>query len=260
MTLQDVHQLDASLASTLSQLAAVVKQREALQTDASLTPEDRRERIEALGVDGCSVKDLLLDFTLPGHAGIELKRGGRDEAVTVHNLDQYLKLLSHWLLYESVYRQMEAFREGFESVFPLENLGMFFPEEIDSLFCGSQETPWDERSLCEAFKPDHGYTHDSPAIARLVRVLTDFNSEQRRQFLSFVTGSPRLPVGGFRALSPPLTIVRKIVQPTENPDDFLPSVMTCVNYLKLPDYSSQQVMSERVGTAVRDGRLSFMLS
>ena len=33
---------------------------------------------------------------------------------------------------------MEAFREGFESVFPLENLGMFFPEEIDSLFCGSQ--------------------------------------------------------------------------------------------------------------------------
>ena len=48
------------------------------------------------------------------------------------------QLLTHWLLYESVHRQMEAFREGFESVFPLENLGMFFPEEIDSLFCGSQ--------------------------------------------------------------------------------------------------------------------------
>lgn len=48
------------------------------------------------------------------------------------------QLLTHWLLYESVHRQMEAFREGFESVFPLDNLGMFFPEEIDSLFCGSQ--------------------------------------------------------------------------------------------------------------------------
>ena len=54
--------------------------------------------------------------------------------------------------------------------------------------------------------------------------------------------------------------MRKIVQPNESPDDFLPSVMTCVNYLKLPDYSSQQVMAERMATAVRDGRLSFMLS
>ena len=54
--------------------------------------------------------------------------------------------------------------------------------------------------------------------------------------------------------------MRKIVQPNENPDDFLPSVMTCVNYLKLPDYSSLEVMAERIDTAVRDGRLSFMLS
>ena len=50
------------------------------------------------------------------------------------------------------------------------------------------------------------------------------------------------------------------MQPTENPDDFLPSVMTCVNYLKLPDYTSLEIMSERIATAVRDGRLSFMLS
>ena len=59
-----------------------------------------------------------------------------------------------------------------------------------------QESCWDERTLSEAFKPDHGYTRDSPAIRRLVTVLTGFSGEQRRHFLSFVTGSPRLPVGG----------------------------------------------------------------
>ena len=69
-------------------------------------------------------------------------------------------------------------------------------------FAGAlQESSWDERTLSEAFKPDHGYTHDSPAIKRLVRVLTEFSPEQRRQFLSFVTGSPRLPVGG-EAITP----------------------------------------------------------
>ena len=92
MTLHDVHLLDASLAATLSQLAAVARRRRHLEADQTLTAEQRRAAIEALGVDGCSVEDLGLDFTLPGHSSIELKRGGRDEPLTIHNLDQYLKV------------------------------------------------------------------------------------------------------------------------------------------------------------------------
>lgn len=36
-----------------------------------------------------------------------------------------------------VAKQMEAFREGFESVFPLNNLRIFYPEELEQVFCGS---------------------------------------------------------------------------------------------------------------------------
>lgn len=36
-----------------------------------------------------------------------------------------------------VAKQMEAFREGFESVFPLTNLKIFYPEELEQVFCGS---------------------------------------------------------------------------------------------------------------------------
>ena len=68
-----------------------------------------------------------------------------------------------------------------------------------------------------------------------------------------------LPVG-FRSLNPPLTIVRKTFESTENPDDFLPSVMTCVNYLKLPDYSSIEIMREKLLIAAREGQQSFHLS
>ena len=92
MTLQDVHLLDASLAGTLSQLAGVARRRRQIEADRTLTAEQRRAAVEALGVDGCSVEDLGLDFTLPGHPSIELKKGGRDEPVTIHNLDQYLKV------------------------------------------------------------------------------------------------------------------------------------------------------------------------
>ena len=64
---------------------------------------------------------------------------------------------------------------------------------------------------------------------------------------------------GFKALNPPLTIVRKTVE-GQIPNNFLPSVMTCVNYLKLPDYTSKEVMKERLDVALREGKHSFHLS
>ena len=67
-------------------------------------------------------------------------------------------------------------------------------------------------------------------------------------------------VAGFRSLNPPLTIVRKTFESAENPDNFLPSVMTCVNYLKLPDYSSVEMMREKLEIAAKEGQLSFHLS
>ena len=53
--------------------------------------------------------------------------------VTLDNLAQYVKLVSHWLLIEGVSGQMESVREGFESVFPLTSLQMFYPEELDQV-------------------------------------------------------------------------------------------------------------------------------
>jgi len=63
-------------------------------------------------LDGCPIADLGLDFVLPGHANIELCRGGRDTPVTVHNLHQYISLVTYWFLIEGVQKQFEALREG----------------------------------------------------------------------------------------------------------------------------------------------------
>lgn len=43
-------------------------------------------------MNGCSVEDLGLDFTLPGFPNIELKKGGKDIPVTIHNLEDYLRV------------------------------------------------------------------------------------------------------------------------------------------------------------------------
>lgn len=92
---------------------------------------------------------------------------------------------------------------------------------------------------------------DSRPVRDFISVMSELTLAERREFLSFITGScvashylreawilmlvsrrPRLPIGGFAALTPSLTIVRK-----DGGDGSLPSVMTCVNYIKLPDYS-----------------------
>ncbi|XP_071999465.1 E3 ubiquitin-protein ligase TRIP12 isoform X2 [Engystomops pustulosus] len=256
----DLLNVDPVVAKSVYHLEEIVRQKKRLELDKALTKESLQFALESLNMNGCSVEDLGLDFTLPGFPNIELKKGGKDVPVTIHNLDEYVRLVIYWALNEGVSRQLDSFRDGFESVFPLNHLQYFYPEELDQLLCGSKADPWDVKTLMECCRPDHGYTHDSRAVKFLFEILSSFDNEQQRLFLQFVTGSPRLPVGGFRSLNPPLTIVRKTFESTENPDDFLPSVMTCVNYLKLPDYSSIDIMREKLLIAAREGQQSFHLS
>lgn len=65
---------------------------------------------------------------------------------------------------------------------------------------------------------------------------------------------------GLRSLVPQLTIVRKTIEGNDNPDNYLPSVMTCVNYLKLPEYSNVDIMRDKLHKAMTEGQLSFNLS
>lgn len=260
LTLADLKYVNPDIYKTLRKMQNIVRQRDDILSRTDLTEEEKNEEVEKLEFDGCLVEDLGIDFVIPGH-NVDLMKNGKSTHVTIHNLHLYVKLMTHWILHEGVTRQMESLREGFESVCPLQNLRVFQPEELESVFCGSPKDynlGWDVKTLLECCRPDHGYTADSKAIRFLFEVLSSYDREEQRMFVQFLTGSPRLPVGGFKALSPPLTVVRKTLEPNMNPDDFLPSVMTCVNYLKLPDYSSIEVMREKLHLAASEDRKSVV--
>ncbi|XP_049317416.1 E3 ubiquitin-protein ligase TRIP12 isoform X2 [Bactrocera dorsalis] len=249
--------------ATLVRLQDVVHERERILADPNLDAMEKTEKIDSLDLDGCPITDLGLDFVLPGYANIELCRGGRDTPVTIHNLHQYISLVTYWFLVEGVQKQFEALREGFDSVFSTQRLRMFYPEELENVFCGSGATNyqrWEIKMLQDCCRTDHGFTQDSQAIQYLYDILSSYNRDEQRLFLQFVTGSPRLPTGGFKSLTPQLTIVRKTFDGNQNPNDYLPSVMTCVNYLKLPDYSSREVMRQKLKVAANEGSMSFHLS
>ncbi|XP_067615861.1 E3 ubiquitin-protein ligase TRIP12 isoform X5 [Eurosta solidaginis] len=261
--LADLARVAPEVQSTLVRLQDVVLERDQILNESKLDAMEKTEKIESLDLDGCPIADLGLDFVLPGYANIELCRGGRDTPVTIHNLHQYISLVTYWFLVEGVQKQFEALREGFDSVFPTQRLRMFYPEELENVFCGSgacNYQRWDVKMLQDCCRTDHGFTQDSQAIQYLYDILSSYNRDEQRLFLQFVTGSPRLPTGGFKSLTPQLTIVRKTLDGNQNPNEYLPSVMTCVNYLKLPDYSSQEVMREKLKVAANEGSMSFHLS
>jgi E3 ubiquitin-protein ligase TRIP12 len=239
-------------------------------------------------VDGCSIDDLCLTFVLPGFPKYELCPGGADVAVTSSNLREYIDAVVDATLGSGIATQVEAFRTGFNAIFPLSSLEPFYEDEIEAMLCGTGEA-WTAEGLAAVIKFDHGYNATSAPIVALLEVLAELDTVDQRRFLRFVTGTPRLPPGGVASLQPKLTVVRKLSTsmgpggesfgtsaPGSEPgsataaaaaavarslaDGDLPSVMTCANYLKLPPYSSKEVLKERLLFAIREGQGSFDLS
>lgn len=51
-------------------------------------------------------------------------------------------------------------------------------------------------ALLDSIKADHGYNMDSNTVRNLLQTMSSFDPAQRRDFLQFITGSPKLPIGG----------------------------------------------------------------
>ncbi|KAJ1019871.1 hypothetical protein NDA13_006094 [Ustilago tritici] len=238
--------LNQHVAPTLATLAAV---------DATLARS--LESMRKMPSD--EIESLGLDFTLPGYESIELHAGGRDENVTGTTVEQYISEVLDMTLQRGIRPAVRAFRQGFNLIFPISAMSSFTADELAMLF-GNTEEDWSELTLLASVKPDHGLNAESPTFRDIVAIMASFDVSQRREFLQWLTGSPKLPIGGFSGLHPQLTIVKRPHEAPLTPDDYLPSVMTCVNYLKMPNYSSRDKMRERLHTAMKEGSTSFHLS
>lgn len=265
LDLYDILSFDPELGKILLEMQALVSKKHFLEARSG----DNRKAISELCFRDVRIEDLCLDFTLPGYPEYALKTGESDAMVNIDNLEEYVPVVVDAVVKTGIMPQMEAFRAGFNQVFPLSSLQIFAGDELDYLLCGRREL-WVAEKLVDHIKFDHGYTAKSHPIVNLLQIMGEFSPEQQRAFCRFVTGAPRLPPGGLAVLNPKLTIVRK--HPTvvnggangsasaEAADGDLPSVMTCANYLKLPPYSSKEVMRARLLYAISEGQGSFDLS
>uniref|UniRef100_A0A3P9MXD7 HECT-type E3 ubiquitin transferase n=1 Tax=Poecilia reticulata TaxID=8081 RepID=A0A3P9MXD7_POERE len=127
----------------------------------------------------------------------ELKEGGGDIQVTEENKEEYIKLVAEWRLSRGVEEQTQAFFEGFNEVLPQQYLQYFDAKELEVMLCGMQELDlgdWQNNTIYRH------YTRTSKQIVWFWQLMKEMDNEKRMRLLQFVTGTCRLPVGGFANL------------------------------------------------------------
>jgi len=142
---------------------------------------------------------------------IPLKPNGENILIDINNKDEYVNLYIDWYFNESIKEYFNSFEKGFYCVFNSNLSKVLTPDELELIICGTQ--------------------------------LLDFKEEEKKKFLSFVTGCDRAPIDGLGSLS--ITISNGGTDINQ-----LPSAHTCFNNLILPDYKNKEKMKKAILTAI----------
>jgi len=142
MGLKIIEQVDPPLVNSLNQIMKYSNLKKEIYSNTSLSPDELHTMVQNIKIDDSTIQDLCLDFTLPGYPDIELIENGSEVDVTNWNVEEYLKEIINFTIGKGVNKQIEAFRKGFNSVFPISNLSIFDNEELVLLFGGSENEDW----------------------------------------------------------------------------------------------------------------------
>ncbi|XP_061077363.1 NEDD4-like E3 ubiquitin-protein ligase WWP2 isoform X6 [Conger conger] len=201
--------------------------------------------LEECGVELYFAQDMEILGKVSTH---QLKDDGENELVTQDNKEEYISLLTDWRFTRGVEEQTKAFLDGFNEVVPLEWLRYFDEKELELMLCGMQEvdlSDWQKNTIYRH------YTKNSKQIHWFWQVVKEMDSEKRIRLLQFVTGTCRLPVGGFAELigsnGPQKFCIDKVGKET-----WLPRSHTCFNRLDLPPYRSMEQLREKLLFAIEE--------
>ncbi|XP_072135918.1 NEDD4-like E3 ubiquitin-protein ligase WWP2 [Mobula birostris] len=205
----------------------------------------KENNIEECGLELYFAQDMEILGKVTTH---ELKKDGENIMVIEENKEEYMRLLTDWRFTRGVEEQTKAFLDGFNEVVPLEWLRYFDEKELELMLCGMQEidlSDWQKNTIYRH------YTKNSKPIQWFWQVVKDMDNEKRIRLLQFVTGTCRLPVGGFAELigsnGPQKFCIDKVGK-----DSWLPRSHTCFNRLDLPPYKSYEQLKEKLLYAIEE--------
>ncbi|MEJ1285487.1 hypothetical protein NN561_016481 [Cricetulus griseus] len=236
LTLEDLEEVDLLYVQTLNSILHI--------EDSGITEESFHEMIPLDSFVGQSADGKMVPI-IPGGNSIPL---------TFSNRKEYVERAIEYRLHE-MDRQVAAVREGMSWIVPVPLLSLLTAKQLEQMVCGMPE-------ICvEVLKKVVRYREvdeQHQLVQWLWRTLEEFSNEERVLFMRFVSGRSRLPANT-ADISQRFQIMK-----VDRPYDSLPTSQTCFFQLRLPPYSSQLVMAERLRYAINNCRSidmdNYMLS
>ncbi|KAJ5129710.1 uncharacterized protein N7515_005749 [Penicillium bovifimosum] len=163
--------------------------------------------------------------------------------VTNQNRNQFVKDYIFWLTDKSIRPQFEAFQRGFNACLDRSALSIFSPEALKTVVEGIQSIDMKELEIYAQY--EGGYSPRHRLIRDFWSIVQEYPEEKKAQLLKFVTSSDRVPVNG-------VSSIMFFIQKNGVGDLRLPTSLTCFGRLLLPEYSSKEVLAEKLDKALEN--------
>jgi ubiquitin-protein ligase E3 C len=204
---------------------------------------------------GGDASDLALSFTVTvndfgGNQEIPLIPNGANIDVTNSNKHLYIGLVAKYYVFDRIREQSEAMTRGLFEVLDRSWLRLFNEPELQVLISGVADGKLDVEDMKAHCHYAGGYSSLDGTVCKFWRVVASLDEKQQGALLRFVTSCERPPPLGFGSMNPPFTIQRVGIL---RDSDKLPTASTCFNILKLPTYSSEKVLRQRLICAIESG-------
>jgi len=201
-----------------------------------------------------------------GTSEVALDGADGELQVTDDNKLEFVNALTEWRTHGGIELQVQAMAKGLRTVVPeavlTELRGLLQPAEVAQLLSGMGEICVDDWERHTAYT--HGLYHEGDLVTwfwRTVREWASSPEEQVRlqQLLQFVTGSARVPVGGFAELvgfngaKHPFTLSKG----THLTPQSLPMAHACICTLDLPPYEDFETCRAKLTQMLAFGRSHF---
>ena len=188
------------------------------------------------------VEDLCLSFTDPTtNTQVDVTRKNKHQFIQVRLREMVQSIVDDG--------SAQCIKRGILNLITKEStLELLTPEEFGTLVVGTQEIDVDEWRK-HADLP----AGDAEQMKWFWNVISRMSTGDRSKLLQFSTGSPLLPVGGFADLRPRWHCSINFSAPSTT----LPTAQTCFNILRMAAYPSEDVLEQRLMTALRHGSTGF---
>ncbi|XP_067667414.1 probable E3 ubiquitin-protein ligase HERC1 [Haliotis asinina] len=170
--------------------------------------------------------------------------GGFNIPLHFHNRKEYVERVMQHRLHE-MDKQAAAIREGMSWIIPVPLISLLTAQTLEQFVCGTAEVSIDVLRKVVRYR---GIDECHIIIQWFWDVLEAFTNEERIQFLRFISGRSRLPTN-------PADITQRFqIMTSDRGVDSLPTSQTCFFQLRLPVYSSKEMLAEKLRYAINNCR------